>query len=100
MKLTKLDKRYAGYGEWSYFINFENYNKEEFFSLRTWCWDTWGPSRELSEYVNALERLSPINLPSDINPCWTWVNDMINGHNRRRIYLKSKDEAMLFELSH
>jgi hypothetical protein len=100
MKLRRLDKRHSGYGEWEFFINFENYNKEEFFSLRTWCWDTWGPSREMAEYKNACERISPANLPSDINVSWTWTNDSINGSHRRRIYLKSKDEAMLFELSH
>lgn len=98
MKITvkKTDKRHTGYGKFKYYIDIKTTDwakhkevKEKFFELRLWCWETWGPSRELDHFVNNL-----LEQPMDQNSKWTWINDQY----RARLYLGGPDEAAYFTL--
>lgn len=100
---TKLDRRHTGFGEWKYFIDrppiydqgkfitaFET--KQIFFMWRSWCWETWGPSKELEEWLDALR--NPMLIPFCQNQNWCWQN---NSHNTR-IYLRDDKELSHFLL--
>ena len=50
---------------------------------RDWCWQTWGPSREVDNiYIGRVERR------------WAWATD----HYNIRLYLKDDEELTLFKL--
>jgi hypothetical protein len=98
MKLTETDRRHTGSLEWKYFVSMP-YNmgktsaesKTLFLEWRVWCWNTWGPSKELNAYGHN-------DLYDDIccsNSHWCWLSD---DNGRRRIYLRSDHDAELFSL--
>ena len=96
IKVKKTDKPHTGYGSFKYYVDIKPMHwsnhtgvKEKFFELRLWCWDTWGPSRELDHFVNTAGEK-----PIDQNSKWTWINDQY----RTRLYLGSQDEAAYFTL--
>ena len=62
---------------------------EKFFELRQWCWETWGPSREVNEFSS-----KEFAWQGDQNKQWSWIND----DYRSRLYLADKDEAAYFTL--
>lgn len=100
----KLDARYTGYPNWKYFVPRPNrtslmgaatrYESMQLFnSWREWCWDTWGASKELSDWQDDMIPRPDIE-PVAKNDHWCWVNDT----NTTRIYLCDDAELVLFLL--
>jgi len=81
MKKRKLDKRHSGYGEYTYYVDFLYKENQEFYDMRNWCWDTWGPSCELDMIKNVSTKGE-----------WAWIYDKW----RKRILLKSEKEYNWF----
>lgn len=95
VKIIKLDARYRGSLYWRYCVNRpllikNNTSKTLFLQWRVWCWDNWGPSKELSEYDHT-DLFDGINCS---NPRWCWQNDQYSS----RIYFKSDREVIDFSL--
>ena len=100
--LKKTDSRFSGHERFAYYIKikplWEESAVEEFYRLRHWCWETFGPSREIEKekvftVMPSQRSCSNIYL-GDNNDAWSWINDSY----RARIYLKGKDEAAMFKL--
>ncbi len=96
IKVKKTDKRHTGHLRFKYYVEIKpkeyiEYKlvMEKFFELRQWCWETWGPSREIDQY-SSIEG----NWAEDQNHAWSWVNDQ----HRARLYLGGKEEAAFFTL--
>lgn len=97
----KLDKRNTGHNHWGYYINRpkRHYNstftlhqsQQVFFNWREWCWSTWGPSKEL---VDWLEDRRQTTEPVSHNEHWCFQNDQY----ATRIYLRTDKELSLFLL--
>ena len=49
MIIVKLDRRYTGGRQFDYAVEFTHPYKDGdlFCQAREWCWQTWGPGREL-----------------------------------------------------
>ena len=79
MKITKLDRRYTGGRQFDYAVEFTHPYKdgELFCEVREWCWQTWGPGRELKF----------VDVKSDYH--WSFMTD----NYRTRIYLRDKVEV-------
>ena len=101
---TKLDARYKGYPQWTYCVNRPERTSifyragtryesmQIFFQWRRWCWETWGPSKELYEW---LDDMTPRQVGiEDHNDHWCWLNDQYS----TRIYLRTDAELTLFLL--
>lgn len=100
MEIKKLDKRNVGYGNFKYYVKFSillnaksNLN---FHEVRAWCWDTWGASKELSEWLedNYQRKSNPIKPQICQNDHWAWQND----NYYCRIYLRTDQEMVFFRL--
>jgi len=99
---TKMDSRYKGFPEFKYCIDGKSKfkgiggkdtsRKELFYLWRIWCWDTWGPSKELNDWLEDQRDLLHIHIAS--NHSWCWVNDDF----ATRIYLRTDSELTLFLL--
>jgi hypothetical protein len=96
IKVKKTDKRMNGHGQFKYYVDLKHDRNEpfgslmeKFFELRQWCWETWGISREVTEYSS-----KDFSWLGDQNKHWSWVNDQY----RARLYLANKEEAALFTL--
>ena len=83
-KITKLDRRYNGYYMYEYFVEPWARDRleaaQQLIALRNWCWETYGSSAEL-EYTKR-------------GDTWAWEST----YDKKRIYLKSSKELMLFKL--
>lgn len=96
LKIKKLDARYRGYPLWKYFVEPSHYTTAlemavMFYEWREWCWEIWGPSKELNEF----DHNDLFNGVHCSNNHWCWTNDHIYG---KRIYLKGDGEASVFTL--
>lgn len=94
IKLVKLDKRHTGYSDWLWYVERPNIfpikeSKKLFYEWRHWCWDQWGPSKELNEF-EVDDLFDGLN---SSNNHWCWLNDQ---HNRSRIYLRTDQDASMF----
>lgn len=98
----KLDKRNTGFGHWTYYINRPSRNslisypslyesQQIFFAWREWCWQTWGPSKEL---VDWLEDTRQTTEAVSHNKHWCFQNDQYS----TRIYLRTDKELSMFLL--
>ena len=65
--------------------------KVKFNEMREWCWENWGPSKEMMEF----DHTDLFDGVHSSNSHWCWLND---AHGRRRIYLRTDHEAELFTL--
>lgn len=97
IKVTQLDARFAGYGQFKYVVeSISNYktgvplgymaNVKNAFEWREWCWSTFGPSLERDWVVRDSFR--------DYEYKWCW-------HTQTRdckIYLKGDNELAWFKL--
>ncbi|NDB84162.1 MAG: hypothetical protein EB127_15800 [Alphaproteobacteria bacterium] len=85
MIITQLDGRYAGGWHFKYAIEFNrpHFDGDLYCEVREWCWQTFGPSREL-KFINH----------QDDNHAWCFMTD----NHRTRIYLKSKKELEWFTI--
>jgi hypothetical protein len=97
MKITvkKTDKRHTAGYLFKYFVTIKTDPGESgrlaadaFYRARIWCWEQWGPSREVNDWGLGTEAAT------DKNEHWGWISDQW----RFRIYLRDKDEAALFTL--
>ncbi len=96
VKLIKLDRRYAGYPTWKYFIEqpwsaTDREAKLLFYRWRTWCWEHWGPSKELQQFDN----YDMFDNTDCSNSHWCWLHDQ---HRRPRLYFKTERDAVDFTL--
>lgn len=97
----KLDKRNTGFNHWNYYVNRSVRNtitypslyerQQLFFKWREWCWQTWGPSKELEDW---LEDTKQDKTPTSHNEHWCFQNT----DYATRIYLRSDKELSLFLL--
>lgn len=94
-KKRKLDRRHSGYGEWKYYIMpnapWNRVGMNKFFEMREWCWNTWGHSKEINEWMR--DKLDPTSISQ--NNKWCWQNDTYNV----RIYLRTDKELSHFLLT-
>lgn len=101
-KVTKLNRKYTGYEHFQYIVTVERPPtnrfseiqeiKQEWFALREWCWETWGPSKEIEDWIRGTS-FAPDKLVSQ-NTHWCWQNDKY----ATRIYLTSDKELNWFTL--
>lgn len=87
--VVKMNGRHRGYPQWKYYAEFRWKNHPIFSLSRAWCWETWGPSTEIS-----IMPLLPSTENIISNACYTW--DWNDQH--KRIYFKSDLELNLFTL--
>jgi hypothetical protein len=71
----KLDRRYKGYGNFKYAVEFRYKQEDIFCERREWMWDQFGPSCEQEYWKEG-------------KSCWCWIND----DYRRRILFESEKE--------
>jgi hypothetical protein len=99
LKIIKLDKRYRGGGIFKYRVTIKNPYWlptanihtviEDFFKMRTWCYQTWGESCELNEWLIIYGR-------RHANEFWCWDTDSVN--KIYHLYLKTEKERNWFSL--
>jgi hypothetical protein len=86
-KVKRLTKQYNGYGHFKFLIQPTAFNivtnRHHLAEWREWCWETWGPGRELLWSVTGTP-----------DAVWSWDTE----HGHYRIYLKSDAELVLFQL--
>lgn len=96
--LRKTDSRFTGHDLFKYYIkirpDLSESATEEFYRLRVWCWETWGPSREVNGVRIENRPWITNNYEGDYNRNWSWLYD----DYRARIYLAGDHEAALFKL--
>lgn len=65
-----------------------------FFSVREWCWETWGTGIEYEHFRNYF-RTTGIGIP------WSWDCSKFQGASisNGKIYLKDDDQKALFMLT-
>ena len=94
--IRKTDSRFTGHDKFQYYVKirprFTESALEEFYRIGSWCWETWGPAREVNAKVanDYIEN----KFTDDLNEQWAWLND----DYRARIYLKGKEEVAMFRL--
>lgn len=86
-KVKRLTRQYNGYGSFKYLIQptlfNQNTTRQQLAKWREWCWETWGPSRELLWAMTETPGVT-----------WAWDTE----HDNKRIYLKDDAELVLFQL--
>ena len=96
LQIRKTDSRFTGHDRYQYYVkikpSFNESAMEEFYKLRVWCWETWGPSREVN--ANKPREYHENIYLDDVNMHWSWLND----EWRARLYLAGKDEVAFFKL--
>lgn len=97
-KVKKVDKRHVGTGHFKYFVSSNSHLKirvyYDFFTLREWCWTTFGPSKEIHIWLEDYKYPLDQALILHHNPNWAWKEDDYN----KRIYLKDDKALTLFNL--
>lgn len=81
LKIKEIDKRFTGGDKFSYCIDFNYRDGNQFIERRNWCWETWGPS---CEYKFVKEG----------NPEWCWISD----NYRNRLYFRGTAEINWYKL--
>lgn len=86
-QIKKLTRQYNGHKQYKWLITCDTcdeiQNRQDLSAWREWCWQTWGPSRELIWAITS----HPV-------PVWAWDTEF----RHKRLYLKSDAELTLFEL--
>ena len=85
MKHYKLDKRFKGYGNFKYSVDFNWREKSKYLEVRNWCWDQWGPSSEVA-FLEDNQSL--------VSEGWSWDTSEF----KNRIYLATEKEYQWFLL--
>lgn len=84
MENKKLDRRFEGYTDFKYCVEFRTGEMDKFCDIRNWCWTQFGPSCEIDIWRKVHNR----------NSAWCWVND----EWKVRIYFASDKEYQWFIL--
>jgi hypothetical protein len=92
LKIKKLDKRHTGDSNFKYYIESTIADSKEYYDVRAWCWETWGPSKELHFWLNDSRRQGA--QLSCQNEHWCWLTDSFNP----RLYFRTDKELVLFKL--
>jgi hypothetical protein len=92
----KLDARFKGYSDWKYVISPKRgqtmvSRRQDFLRIREWCWNTWGPSKEIDFWLDDKKVAEALGQ----NAHWAWQNDLYNA----RIYLRTDKELAQFYLT-
>ena len=86
-KVKRLTRQYNGHTHFKYVVQPAVFDllatRQQLVEWREWCWNIWGPSRELLWSITGTP-----------DAVWAWDTE----HNNSRIYLKSDAELVLFEL--
>ena len=105
-KITKANGKYKAYPNFRYVISIEYASKpvfqksrterrQEWFALREWCWETWGPSKEIDDWLSSDLAIWVSDVPAvSQNSHWSWQNDQYS----TRIYLADEKELNWFKL--
>lgn len=110
LEIKKLDRRNTGYNYFKYsvfvYANYLLYKNRVvdnyYFEIREWCWQTWGSSKELDEWLddkyfimsNIVMNKPPIDTKCQ-NEHWCWKHQRDAKH---RIYLRDDTDLVLFKL--
>lgn len=98
-RLRKTDKRFNGNQHFKYYADFPRDGDLDFHKVRDWCWQEWGGSKELEEWLRDRQDLALAGAEERRarcqNPHWSWVN--IQYH--RRIMFAGQEEAAYFTLT-
>ena len=110
LEIKKLDGRHTGYNYFKYsvrvysdYLLFKNRVVDNYyFEMRDWCWQTWGGSKELDEWLsdrnftmtNILLNKSPFESKCQ-NEHWCWKHQRDAKH---RIYLRDDADLVLLKL--
>jgi hypothetical protein len=92
MIVKKIDKRFAGYLDFKYYINLAQSGEINFHNVRAWCWNTWGPSKNYVDWDYHNRHPTPNDVCQNSN--WCWQDD----DHRTRIMFKEKEDVALFKL--
>ncbi|NDG30596.1 hypothetical protein EB118_11065 [bacterium] len=84
--IRRTDRRMNGHEDFDYVATVYR-NGTLLIEARNWCWQTWGPSCELTLYYQVKES-------KYVTDEWCWHTEFDN----LRIYLKSSKEANWFKL--
>lgn len=104
-KIIKVDKRYRGAELFKYIVepkyitnvtnSYRTY-RNTFYEIRNWCWEIWGPSKELDLYLeDNVTSTHGNDLVLNQNQHWSWERTM---KYKLRLYLKDDKELVLFKL--
>lgn len=73
-KLSRLDGRFAGSEVFKYRLKITGYRSDRisrFIELRTWCWESWGPSCERDLFLDHYYD----NNKTLFNKYWAWQSN-------------------------
>lgn len=103
-KFTKIDKRNTAYSYFDFYCECgldisigQRPSFQKFFLIREWCWNTWGSSKELHNWIddqNALKYNPSMFILHSQNEHWSWGNE----NYKPRIYLRTEKELSLYLL--
>jgi hypothetical protein len=71
-----------------------NASRQLFNSWRAWCWESWGASKELEDWLDDVIYRGEAHELQSHNEHWSWTNTM----DQSRIYLRGDAELTLFLL--
>jgi hypothetical protein len=109
VEIKKVDIRYIGYPYFKHCVSihptydpFKSRKADNlFFEIREWCWQTWGASKEVDEWVADKQYVTyQIVINQTIGPLysqndnWSWKKDK----STHRIYLAKDEDLTMFKL--
>lgn len=102
LEIKKMDGRHTGFPEFTYYAKTYNFwhfkdrsNQNLFFEIREWCWQTWGPSKEIKEWLLDTDWQNNNTVePKCHNEHWCWEYD----GTASRIFFRTEKELVLFKL--
>lgn len=104
IKITTLDKRYAGHRQFRVVIEFHRMGGitggfdrvKTFLKVRDWCNDMWGHSCERDLHIDLSEDLRKGEVEYQVNPHWSWYWNP--SEPNFRIYFKGTEELNMFTM--
>ena len=95
-QIRKTDRRYTAFPDFKYCLDCGNTGENNFFILRAWCWNTWGPSKSVLDWKWG-HRHQPLDIDSCQNSNWCWSED---GFGSKKLFFREQEDAVLFRLAH
>lgn len=96
---SKLDKRNKGYGHWQYRVEVKPtewpkdatpHTVHQFVLQRAWCWNTWGASKTLDEWLQGyMHSIQEVH-----NTRWVWQTDDYSN----KIFINNDQDLSMFLL--
>ena len=106
LKVTKTNGKYNCYPEFKYAMSVDYSKrapsrnegillKQEWFTVREWCWETWGASKELEDWlIDSHLAINEMDKLVGHNAHWCWQNNNYS----TKIYLATDKELNWFKL--